>query len=103
MANSGQSRAKANGEIRRKELVEKLKAGGHIQHVIEIAEKLMDLNQELEPAEIQRLKAAADIKKGLISKYLPDVKQTELIGDEGNPIEIDQSIQVELIGESEAS
>lgn len=99
----GQTRADKNREIRRKELVEKLKAGNHIRHVIEIAEKLMDLDTALEPAEIQRLKAAADIKKGLISKYLPDVKQTELVGEEGEPIEHDHHLTVELIGENRDS
>ena len=97
MAGSGVSRANANREIRREELRKKLAAGGHVEHVIEISTKLADLSIPLEPNDVTRLKAAADIKKGLITKYLPDLKAIEHTGEDGSPIEIDHNIVVEFI------
>ena len=77
---SGESRAEQNRRIRQDKLREQLSSQSHIQHVVEIANKLTDLDKELDSLQIQRLKAAADIKKGLISKYLPDLKQMEIEG-----------------------
>jgi len=78
--NAGGSRAEENRAIRQEELRAKLSAGKHIEHVIENANKLQELTIPLEPAEVNRLKAASDIKLKLINKYLPDVKQIELSG-----------------------
>lgn len=86
MAASGQSRAEANKAIRQKAIREQLAAQGHIQHVIEIANKLADLSEILEATDIQRLKAAADIKAKIISKYLPDLKAMELTGADGEQL-----------------
>jgi len=77
MAASGRSRKDENKAIRQEALRESLAAGGHIQHVLDIAEKLSDLLQPLENSEITRLKSAADIKLKLINKYLPDAKHDE--------------------------
>jgi len=78
MPKSGISRANQNKAIRQEALREQLAAQGHVQHVIDIANKLTDLEVKLEANDVTRLKAAADIKKGLISKYLPDLKSIEL-------------------------
>lgn len=75
-----------NRAIRQEALREQLSAQGHVQHVIDISEKLSELDEELNALEIQRLKAAADIKCKLISKYLPDLKATELTGADGGDI-----------------
>lgn len=80
MSDVGVSRGQQNKRIRQEALREQLSAQGHVQHVIDIANKLSDLEEDLDALAIQRLKAAADIKKGLISKYLPDLKQTEIEG-----------------------
>lgn len=74
MPASGISRANENKRIRQEALREQLSVGGHIQHVIDNAKKLQDLDEELDSLKIQRLKAAADIKMKLINKYLPDLK-----------------------------
>lgn len=88
MARSGVSRAEENKAIRRKALREQLAAKGLVQHVLEISEKLADLEQKLDPADVTRLKAAADIKKGLIAKYLPDIRAMEITGEEGEPLTV---------------
>lgn len=82
----GATSAAKNKKIRQDALREQLAAQGHVQHVIEIANKLSNLDVLLEPTDIQRLKAAADIKKGLISKYLPDLKAMELTGEDGKDL-----------------
>ena len=86
MAASGNSRAQENRKIRQDALREQLANKGLVQHVLEISDKLSNLDEELDALEIQRLKAAADIKKGLISKYLPDLKAVELTGEGGNEL-----------------
>lgn len=80
MPASGVSRADENRRIRQEELRAKLSAGGHLDHVIEYTEKIADLTNELESADIHRLKTAAEIKLKLINKYLPDLKATEHSG-----------------------
>jgi hypothetical protein len=94
MAASGKSRANENRRIRQEALREQLANGGHVQHVIEISDKLANLDNELSSTEIQRLKAAADIKKGLIDKYLPSMKLAEHTGEGGDPIETKWTVEV---------
>jgi len=90
---SGTSRANENRAIRQEELRKKLAAGGHVQHVIEISNKLSDLTDVLEATDIQRLKASADIQLKLITKYLPDLKSTELTGADGSDL-IPEAIRI---------
>lgn len=75
---SGESRANQNKAIRQQELRDKLSAGGHLENVIEYSNKIADLTNDLELAEVNRLKTAAEIKLKLINKYLPDLKQVEM-------------------------
>ncbi len=82
----GESRANSNKRLRQEALRESLSAGGHVEHVIEIANKLTTLDSALENTDIQRLKAGADIKLKLIGKYLPDLKATEHSSDPDNPL-----------------
>ena len=77
----GVSRADENRAIRQEELRAKLSAGKHIEHVIDNANKIQDLSTPLEPADVNRLKMASDIKLKLINKYLPDLKAVENTGD----------------------
>jgi len=83
---SGNSRAAQNKKIRQEALREQLSSQKHVEHVIDIAKKLSDPNNEMESTDIQRYKAAADIKLKLINKYLPDLKAVELSTDEDNPL-----------------
>jgi len=84
------TRAQSNRAVRQEALRDQLSAQGHVQHVIDLAEKLSQLDIKLDATQVARLKAAADIKAKLISKYLPDVKMAsvELTGDADNPIQI---------------
>ena len=93
---SGESRAEQNRRIRQDKLREQLSNQKHIEHVVEIANKLTDLDKELDSLKIQRLKAAADIKKGLIGKYLPDLKQVDamLQGPDGGAIDMTWKVEV---------
>ena len=53
-------------------------AGGHIQHVLDISNRLQDLKgEELNATEANRLKAAADIKLKIIDKYLASLQSTQ--------------------------
>ena len=75
---SGVSRAEANKAIRQEALREKLANSGLVQHVLENSSKIQDLDNPLEPADVNRLKVASELQLKLINKYLPDVKQVEL-------------------------
>jgi len=80
--------ANKNRRIRQDALREQLSKGKHVDHVIEIARKLSEPNAALEATDIQRYKAAADIKLKLINKYLSDVKQAdiEITGADGKDL-----------------
>jgi hypothetical protein len=72
--------------VRQEALREQLAAGGHLQHVIDIAERLSNETIDLDQAIVSRLKAAADIKMKLIGKYLPDLKAVEASLDAGDSL-----------------
>ena len=73
--------AAKNRKIRQDALREQLSAQGHVQHVVDIAEKFREQGKDLEPQEVQANKAAADIHLKLINKYLPDLKSVEIEGE----------------------
>jgi len=82
----GATVAAKNRKVRQEALREQLSAQGHVQHVIDIANKLTDQYINLETSQIQALRAAADIKLKLIGKYLPDLKAMELSNDPDSPV-----------------
>lgn len=82
----GISAADKNKRIRQEALREQLAAKGLVQQVVEISEKLNDLDTPLEANDVTRLKASADLKLKLVNKYLPDLKSTEIIGDPDQPL-----------------
>ncbi len=71
------TRAQQNRGIRQEAIREQLAAGGHIQHVIDISNKLQGLKVDLSSTEVSRLKAAADIKMKLIDKYVASLQSVE--------------------------
>lgn len=81
MASSGVTRANENKRIREEALREQLRAKGLVQQILVIADKLENLSTVLEPNDVARLKASADIKKALVNKYLPDLKAIEHTGE----------------------
>lgn len=78
--------AAKNKAMRQEKMREQLAAGGHVQHVVDIAKKLSAQHLTLEATHIAALKAAADIKLKLIGKYIPDLKSIELSQDPENPV-----------------
>ncbi|RLC97147.1 MAG: hypothetical protein DRI46_13255 [Chloroflexi bacterium] len=86
---TGVTRANQNRAIKQEALRAQLAAGGHIQHVLEISEKLLDLDGlQLDSLQVTRMKAASDIKMRIIDKYLASLKAVEHQG------EIDSNITI---------
>ena len=83
-----------NRRIRQEALREQLSQGKHVEHVIEIANKIANETLDLDALMVQRLKAAAEIKCKLISKYLPDLKAVEVTGEDGEPVNMVQTIRI---------
>jgi hypothetical protein len=92
------TRAHLNREVRQEALRDQLSNQKHVEHVIELAEELSkptytkgEEETPYEQIDIQRLKLVIDTKLKLISKYLPDLKATEMtiIGDEENPLQME--------------
>jgi len=82
----GQTVAQRNRAVRQEALREQLQAQGHLQHVIDLLDKISNLDDKLDSAEIQRLKITVDTKLKLIGKYLPDLKATEITGEGGGEL-----------------
>ena len=59
-----------------------------IEKVIDIAQDLTNPDNEYDSLDIQRMKTAAELNLKLASKFLPDLKSTELTGPEGNDLVI---------------
>lgn len=82
----GVSVAAANRAIRQEAVRDQIASYGLVQQVHEVAIKLADLEKDMDPIHVARLKAANDARLALIKKYLPDLKQTELVGPDGGPV-----------------
>ena len=86
----GMTRAQSNRQVRQEALREQLAQGQHIHHVLEMVEKLRDLDTEIEPNNVNRLRIAIETKLKLVNKYLADTKHVELTGDlELKAVELD--------------
>jgi len=72
------SYGKRNKTVRQELVREEIAAKCKITHVLKLAEKIEKSETLLE---VQKYKAAADIKLKLISKYIPDLKATEITLD----------------------
>jgi len=93
------TRAQLNKSIRQEALREQLAAQGHEQHIVEILGKVSKLKgDDLTSVELQRCKLIVDTKLALLKKYLPDVKQVELTGADGDPIMISNSFNFIPVG-----
>lgn len=87
-ANDGVSAADRNRRIRQEALREQLSSQKLVEQVVDIAKKIGNLDEAMEPEKVNRLKIAADLNLKLVNKYLPDLKQTELIGDPDQPVSV---------------
>ena len=98
MAGQGISRANANKAVRQKAMREQLAAQGHVQHVVKLLDDLEGLTGDgLNALELQKTKLIIDTKLALIKKYLPDPKQIELTGDDGEDIKIQNKMLIEVV------
>ncbi len=86
MSDTANAAAK-NRRVRQEALRDQLSAMGLVQHVIDTAEKLNDETIEIDQLMVSRYKIVIDTKLKLIAKYLPDLKQTELVGNPDSPLE----------------
>lgn len=80
---SGKTRAARIRATHRDGLRERLAAGGHLDHIIQMIETLRDFEQDLTQVQVQRLKAAIEGKIGLVDRYLPKLKSVEHSGEVG--------------------
>ena len=90
---TGLTRAHQNRAVRQKELRDKLAAGGHLQHMLEITGKLANLKESLDSVEVTRLKAAADNHYRLLDKYLPNLKPVD--GEESSDLVMKITVSVD--------
>ena len=79
--------AARNRRMRQTALREQLASQGHLQHVTEILDKIMDETQELPDGMYSRYQLALQTKLKLIDKYLPTEKPVEVSGDPDAPID----------------
>lgn len=77
MPSSGVTRANENRRLRQEALRDQLAAQGHEQHINEIIKKFKDPEEKIDADMFARLKEAGNKHLALLSKYLPDLKQTD--------------------------
>lgn len=85
--------------VRQEALRQQLSAKGHVQHVIEMAEKLSDEDREIDRDLVSRYKIAIDTKLRLMNKYLPDLKAVEVSGGVSVTDMTDEQLNAELARE----
>lgn len=90
----GATRAQENRRIRQEALREQLVAHGHMNHVENMLNDLMDETKELTPEMVDRYKTAITGKLKLVGKYLPDDKTLEITGDPAAPLVTSISLEV---------
>ena len=59
-----------------------------VQHILENIAKLENLDVDLDSNEINRIKSANEQRIKVMGKYLPDLKSTEITGEDGGPIQV---------------
>lgn len=80
------TKANKNRAVRQEALRDQLSNQGHLQHVIDIIDKIQDQSETIQSQELSALKVVIDTKVKLIGKYLPDLKAVEVTGAEGDDI-----------------
>ena len=85
---SGKTVAQRNRAIRAEALREQLAEQCRVQHILENIAKLENLDVDLDSNEINRIKSANEQRIKVMGKYLPDLKSTEITGEDGGPIQV---------------
>jgi hypothetical protein len=67
--------------VRQEALREQLAGQKHIEHVVDIIDKLRDEKNDVSQEMLTRYKMVIDAKLRLISKYCPDLKAIEMSGE----------------------
>lgn len=80
------TRAQQNRALRQEALREMLSKKCTVEQVLKNVKKMEQPG--VESAELAALKAATDCRLKLITKYLPDLKSTELTGKDGEELKI---------------
>lgn len=97
-----ETRGQANRRLRQEKLREWLKEKCTAQHLVDNLEKIEKLDPESEvfTNELNKYKVANEQRLKIMNKYIPDLRQVdmELTGEDGNPIEMDHSWQVNIVG-----
>ena len=87
--------ATRNRQIRQQALRDQLQSQKHVEHVIDIADKLSNESIRLDREIVNRYKIVLETKLKLINKYLPDLKAVEVTGEGGGPVEHDHFLDIE--------
>jgi len=82
------TKTQLNRQMRQEGLRDFLSKQKLIEKVIDISDKLTDPDKEYDALDIQRMRTAAELNLKLASKFLPDLKSTELTGPEGGDLVI---------------
>ena len=82
------TRAQLNRATRQEAMREQIQAQGYHTHVLDVVQKLLDPELELDGADIARLKAGGDLSYKMMSKYIPDLKSQEITGPDGGDLVI---------------
>ena len=82
------TKAQLNRQMRQEGLRDFLAQQKLIEKVIEISNKLIEPEEEYDALDIQRMRTAAELNLKLTSKFLPDLKSTELTGPDGGDLVI---------------
>ena len=82
------TKTQLNRQMRQEGLRDFLSKQKLIEKVIDISDKLTDPDKEYDALDVQRMRTAAELNLKLASKFLPDLKSTELTGPEGGDLVI---------------
>ena len=91
-AKDSRTQKQKNRAMRQEELREMLAQRCRLQHILDNVEKLEDLNQEIDPANVHRIKTANEQRLKLLNKYMPDLRSVEMKGEDGGPVEFTFSL-----------
>jgi hypothetical protein len=88
------TRAQENRKIRQDALREQLAGQKLVEKVIDNVKKMEELDpgDDTSKMKLDILKASNADRHKLIDKYLPNLKQTELVGDPDSPLNIHTSV-----------
>jgi len=81
-----ETRAQLNRKVRQEALRQQLETQGHLQHIVDLLDKIQDPEERIESDMINRYKMTIDTKLKLLNKYLPDLKAQEITGEGGEQL-----------------